>query len=133
MKKKAEVQALCKVKRHLNTSPGPICTLPQTQEVVPWTRYMFKFCSSIPTVFKFPYSQGKPMESTSHQLLIGVDKNPPDRLSVAPNAYPSTKMHNPSTDLTRKSSDGSIVLDDAVSHHAPGMCCLQRLISLCSP
>jgi len=63
--------------------------------------------------------KGKPMESTSHQLLTGVEKNLADRLSVAPNAYPSTKMHNTSTDLTRKSSDGSIVLDDVVKVRCP--------------
>ncbi len=71
------------------------------------------------------------MESTSHQLLIGVDKNLPDRLSVAPNAYPSTKMHNTSTDLTRKSSDGTVVVDDIVSHYWPRMCYLQRVMRLC--
>ena len=87
------------------------------------TRKSYQLSSPNTAVFISSFSQGKPVGSTAHQLLTGVDKSVPDRLSVAPNAYPSTKMHNTSTDLTRKSADGSVVQDDVVSYNWSGMCC----------
>jgi hypothetical protein len=63
----------------------------------------------------FLSKQGKPMESASHQFSTVIDKSLPDRLSAAPNAYPSTNMHKSSTDLQRKSADGTVLQDDNVS------------------
>ncbi len=80
------------------------------------TRKSYELSTPNTAVFNMSFSQGKPVGSNSHQLLTGADKSVPDRLSVAPNAYPSTKMHNSSTDLTRKTTDGSVVQDDVVSY-----------------
>ena len=57
--------------------------------------------------------QGK-MDSNSRQMLTGMDKPHHDLSSVAPNAYPPTKMSQPSADHNRKSVENVSFLDESV-------------------